>query len=286
MFGRKSENAKRLDAAKIDVAAARVRAATIAAGEEAALENAATYAAWRTERDTATADVERLEKLIAALTAGGEAQRQHDAEEALRRRIDLARKNNAALAERIKIEGSRLSVELKALIRDAAAATLETDAINKLLPDGTPPLLDPNFIARGRPAVPRKDLEEKVLNLWVRETDGSLIGDQDRVTAVDADTGNFVVDKQFRVDCVRRKFRSTTYHPVEYAEIPEHLFANVRLPLFDRQGVDFDGARFITEHVAMLEAEPAKLEKKAARRPTQTELAPVEPYRRLEPDAA
>jgi hypothetical protein len=55
------------------------------------------------------------------------------------------------------------------------------------------------------------------------------------------------------------------------------LFALVRLPNFDGPGVAFDGAFVVIEHVAALNLDPPKAEKKS-RRPTQTELTPIGPW--------
>jgi hypothetical protein len=276
MFGRKSDNEKRLDAAKVDLAAARAKLGAIDAKESDALANGTAFAAWSEERKTAATEVDRLARLIAVLVAGGDAARRHDADEAFRKRVDAARKNNAAVAERLRTDGAKLSAELTALARDVARSQVETNAINRILPGGTPPLQDANSLARGRAAIPREDVSEKTLNLWVRATDGSLMGDQDRVVEVDAKSGHLFVNNM-RVDYVRRRFKSVQYHPAEWSEIPEPFHATLRIPNFDRQGIDFDGSRLTEEALAELNLDPPKTEKKA-RRTVQTELIPLEPW--------
>jgi hypothetical protein len=68
------------------------------------------------------------------------------------------------------------------------------------------------------------------------------------------------------------------YHPDVWSEIPEAFHSTLRLPNFDRQGIDFDGSRLVEEAVATLGFDdPPKAEKKA-RRPVQTELIPLEPW--------
>src|SRR6202022_4061520 len=167
--------------------------------------------------------------------------------------------NNAAIAERLRTDGAKLSSALKALERDVAASQGETAALNRVLPDGMAHLQDANSLARARPAMPREDISEKTLSLWVRATDGSLMGDQDRIVEVDAKSGHLFVNNM-RVDCVRRQFKSVPYPPPEWAAVPEAFHAMLRIPNFDRQGVDFDGSRLVEEAVAELHLEPTKIE--------------------------
>lgn len=220
IFGRKSENEKRLSATRNELTTAQRRLDVRAAKETEALADGAAYSTWRAGRDADASEVYRLTHLIAALEAGEEAARQYDIDEALRKRVDAARKNSATIAERLKTDGVRLSTELKALARDVATSQVETAAINRLLSDaGMPSLADANNLARGR----------------------------------------------------------LQYHPEGWSEIPEFFHTTLRLPHFDRQGVDFDGSRLIEQDVAGMNLEPAKAEKKS-RRPVQTELIPVETW--------
>jgi len=276
LFGRKTEIEKRLAATRNELTTAQAKLAAIDANETEALLNGATYSAWRAERGDAATEVDRLTHLIAVLEAGDEAARQHDVDEAFRKRVDAARKNNAVIAERMRTEGAKLATALKALARDVAASQVETDAINRVRPDGTPALQDANNLARGRAAIPRENISEKTIDLWCRATDGGLLGDQDAIVPVDSRTGHLFVNNM-RVDCVRREFRSVQYHPEIWSEIPENFHSTLRLPNFDRQGVDFDGQRMVEEHVAALNLDAPKAETKS-RRPVQTELIPLEAW--------
>jgi hypothetical protein len=276
MFGRKSEIEKRLDAAKLDVAAARTKLSAIDAREVEALADSAAFATWSAERKQAATEVDRLERLTTALASNEEDRKRHEVEAALQKRVDAAKKNNAAVAERMRMDGAKLAAALKALARDVAASQVETAAINKLLPDGTPHLIDANNLARGRPAIPRENISEKTLQLWCRATDGGLMGDQDAVVEADAGKGHLVTNGM-RIDCVRREFRSVQYHPEIWSEIPEPLHALLRLPNFDRPFVDFDGQFMVEKAVAELNLDPPKADKKA-RRPVQTELIPTAPW--------
>jgi hypothetical protein len=276
MFGRKSDTEKKTDAAKVDLAAARAKLAAIDAREVEALADSAAFATWSAERKQAATEVDRLERLTTALASNEEDRKRHEVEAALQKRVDAAKKNNAAVAERMRTEGAKLAAALKALARDVAASQVETAAINKLLPDGRPHLIDANNLARGRPAIPRENISEKTLQLWCRATDGGLLGDQDAVVEADAGKGHLVTNGM-RIDCVRREFRSVQYHPEIWSEIPEPLHALLRLPNFDRPFVDFDGQFMVEEHVAQVDLHPPKSETKT-RRPIQTELIPVEAW--------
>ena len=111
----------------------------------------------------------------------------------------------------------------------------------------------------------------------MRANDGTVLGDQDRVVAVDGQkTGHLFVNLG-RIDCVRREFRSIAYHPEVWRDIPEHFHMLLRLPNCAGPGVDFDGQFLIEEHVAALNLDPPKPDKKS-RRPVQTELTPTGPW--------
>lgn len=273
---RKSENEKKLDTAKTDLAAAKAKLVTIDGRKNDALGSGAAFAAWREEQGEVASEADRLEGLTAALIAGGEAQAKFEAEELLKKRVEAARKNNAAIAERLRTEGAKLTAALKELARDVARSQVETAAVNRLLPAGMPHLADANNIGRGRAAIPRENISEKTIDLWCRATDGGLLGDQDAIVPVDSQTGHLFVNNM-RVDCVRREFRSVQYHPEIWSEIPENFHSTLRLPNFDRQGVDFDGQRMVEEHVAALNLDAPKAETKS-RRPAQTELIPLEAW--------
>ncbi|MVT69984.1 hypothetical protein GPL21_33410 [Bradyrhizobium pachyrhizi] len=269
---RKSETDARLAAVRTDLVAAKARLAEIDTRRAAALEDSRAFATWSGERQSAATEIDRLEQLIASVIADDEASRKDEAEAAVRKRIVAARKNNAAVAERMRTEYPKLAAQLKALARDVALSQLETNAINRALPEGTPHLQDANNLARGRAAIPRENVSEKTVSLWVRATDGSLMGDQDAIVDVGG-IGHLFVNNT-RVDCVRREFRSIQYHPEIWCEIPEHFHKHLSLPNCDRQGADFQGHFLIEEHVAALDLDPAKQDKEQ-RRPVQTELIPT-----------
>src|SRR5258706_13123156 len=154
----------------------------------------------------------------------------HDAEEAMRKKVEAARKSNAALAERIRLEGPKLAAALKALARDVALSLIETAALNQQIPPGVPPLRDPDSLARSIPAVPRENISEKLIEMWVRTSDGGLIGNQTDVVSEDGKIGHIQINRSLRVDCVRRKYRSIEYHPEDFPIHAEPFHTLMRLP--------------------------------------------------------
>ncbi|WP_157113540.1 hypothetical protein [Bradyrhizobium embrapense] len=61
------------------------------------------------------------------------------------------------------------------------------------------------ILARDFGAEPRRDLKSRTVTLWVRESDGQIIGDQDRVDSADGVTGQFFVPgTTFQWKCARR----------------------------------------------------------------------------------
>jgi hypothetical protein len=192
LFGRKTEAEKALDTTRADLAAARATLAEINSKEVGALANSVTFAAWSTERNVASAEIDRLERLTAALVSGAETQMRNEADAALRKRIADARKANDVLAERIRSDGQRLLTELKTLMRDVAKATVDTMALNASLPEGEASIGIADFMARDTAVLPRVDLKTEELDLWVLRDTGGLVGNQDAVDGIDDETGSFL----------------------------------------------------------------------------------------------
>lgn len=271
MFGLKTSS-KRIETTRADLVAARVLLKAIEAGENEASETTETYAKWRTSRDAATLEVKRLETLVDALDVGGEEQRRREADAELRKRIEASRKANVDLARRLKGEGKKLSADLIALMQNVARAKMEADALNEALPADLAPIEDANFLARGKAAVPRTELDRKTITLWAFAATGNLVGDQDAVRDTGASRGYVDAGRGFIVDCVRRKFLSTSYHPAEAAHYPDPIYTELRLPSFDSPDILYDGARMTADDLAL----PSPSNIKAQRRPIETELEPLE----------
>lgn len=275
---RKNEADKKVDAAKVDLAAARAKLVAIDARDVEALANSATFAVWSTERTAAATEVDRLERLVAALVAGDAASKREAEEAPLRARRQAAEKFSAEVAARFRTEYPKLLRSLKSHARDMAVSQVETDRLNRILIErgDIGDLVDANNLARSQPAIPRQDITSKLLQLWVRASDGSLIGDQDAVVEAGDGKGHFIANRM-RVDCVRREFKSVQYHPEIWSEIPEPFHVLLSLPNSDGQGAAFEGRWLVEDAVAGISLEPPKADKKA-RRPVQTEITPTAPW--------
>jgi hypothetical protein len=275
---RKSETDKRLPPAKADLTAQRAKLTAIDAGEAAALGDAAAYAKWREGRAAVVAEVERLERLIAALEAGAEAARVHDEAEATRRRLAAARKAADDLAMRIKIDGQRIATELLQLMREAAQQSLQAKMLNAELPEGEAPVPTADILARDFGATPREDIRSREVDLWVMAGTGAVVGDQRAVISADGITGHFnAAGGSMRPRCLKRRFRETEYRPAETPDWPGNLFALVKLPHFTGPGPLFDGSILTIEQVAALDVDAAAKPAKKPKRPVQVELAPIDP---------
>ena len=286
MFGRKSSDAeKRLEVAKAELVAAQANVAALIADENAAAAGADTYATWRSSRDAATTEVERLTKLIGSLSSEIEELQQRDAEDALRKRTASAKKTNEALARRIRDEGGKALDTIRTLMRDVATAAIEDAALDEILPDGAERPASADAIARGRPALMRKEIEEKKISLWVFSETQNLVGDQDAV--VDHGGGRGMIQPAFAaaVACEKRAFLSRTLHPEERAQRAEPFFAAFRLPHCDGPGTAWDGTRlYRPEQVVSALDEAASVEK--TKRPVETELIPLDGASNTSEDAA
>lgn len=246
-----SENEEALNAARRDLEVAVASVEAIATEEAAALESQSSYSSWREQRDAAASEIDRLGRLIASLEERVSSQRAADSSDALLKRAAAARVANVALAERIRTDGAQLSAQLLGLVKEAAASRVEADAINALLPDGVPRVVEANWLARRQMAQQRQIIDEKLEFLWVYQTTGELVGDQAGVVPQGGNSGFYRDDSGFSQDCVQRQFKTTSFYPAaanaDYAE-PLHLA--LRLPHFDRPGVAFSGEGRTHEHVA------------------------------------
>lgn len=275
---RKSESEKRLASARPDLNAARAQLAAIDTDETAALSDGVSFARWREKRAAAAAEVERLERLVAALEAGAEAARAHDEAEAMRVKRTAARKAADDLAKRIREDGQRMAAELLQLAKEAAQQALDAAALNSNLPVGEAPIPIADILARDFGTEPRQDIASREVQLWVAESTGMVIGDQDAVVSSDGIHGQVhVMGGSMRWKCVKRLHRETTFHPRTLSDWPGNLFSLIRLPRLDGPGVLFDGAYATVEAAASLDV--AAVTKPAKRRPRaiQTETIPVDP---------
>lgn len=236
--------------------------------------SASEYSRLSSERQAVLLEVERLDRLMPSLKAAYDAQMESERNSSLHFRAALQRSKNAVLAERIRIDLARITIELRGLIKDVATATIETDALNKDLPSGEEYIVDPNAIARGRPSQPREIVSVVEKSLWVFETTGRLIGNQDDVISIDANTGRL---QPHDVRCAKRRFKVTTYLPEQRTIHAEPLFELISIPNHDGPGASFIGEQHSIFSSAQIEIAATSLRQPA--RAAQLDLMPLGEWR-------
>ena len=241
---KKSEIEARLKEARAALASADEGKQLLAAREDAAIASSSSdYAAWKSERDANETELDRLTKLIVILEAEIAAATEAEADSSIRKRYEAQLKANMGLARRIRSDLTKANDILLALIHDVLAAAIEDASINGSLPDDLDPLGGAEQMARGKIALPRKDIATENIMLWVRSDSGYLIGDQDKVEDQGGGRGVLRTTMGWDHRCRQQLYRSTAFHPAEPAEKPQSLFRTIRLPLADRPGLAWDGER-------------------------------------------
>lgn len=274
LFNKREED-KRLTSARNDLDAAQRKLSTLLARESLASASSDRWAVWTTERDAAQAEVARCGARLQHLEAAAEAAKREAETAEILKQVDACRAQNATIKDRIGTEGAALVAGLMVLARDTAAASLEAQRLNAILPPGVAPIEIGEFAARDTLCLPRRDIATTEQELWVTAS-GDPVGDQASVVA-DGDTGYIAMNRSMRFTCFKRKFRSTTYHPSHGADHPGFFFQSLRLPFVDRPGTFFDGTYALAETVATMPVEQPPLPKRSTR-PVLVELTPLEPW--------
>lgn len=268
---------KRITSARNDLETAYRKLSALLAREGVASASADRWAQWETERDAAQAEVARCGARVQHLEAAAEATKREAEFAEISKQAEVCRAENVAIKDRFRTEGAKLTTGLMLLARDAAAATLEAQRLNAILPPGVAPIEIGDFAARDTLCLPRHDIATTEQVLWVTAS-GDPVGDQASVvTNRDDDTGYVAINRSMGFACFKRKFRSTTYHPALAADHPNFFFKLLRLPFVDRPGAVFDGAFELAENVAVMPVEPPPLPKPSTR-PVMVELTPLDPW--------
>lgn len=240
---KKTEIESRLNEARAMLTSAEEAKQSLAAREGAAVASSSgDYAEWKSEWDANETELDRLRKLVACREGDLAVAAEAEADSNIRKRYDAQIKANASLAKRIRADLTKANDLLLALIRDVSAAAVEDASINDGLPDDLVPLVGAEQLARGKAAMPRKDIGTENLMLWVRSDNGHLIGDQDSVEDQGEGRGVLRTGAGWHV-CRQQLYRSVSFNPAERAEVPQSLFKAVRLPFPDRPGFAWDGER-------------------------------------------
>ncbi|MCK1753807.1 hypothetical protein IVA78_00850 [Bradyrhizobium sp. 137] len=239
---------RQLEEARADLAAA--TAALTASDEQQAeaVKSSKTYSQWRLSHEAAALEAERLALLVEKLEADLQ-QEQTDAAVAARaaRRVELEQQSKA-LASRIAEEGAQAAAVLLALAEQAKLNAEAVELFNRELGDDDAPLLSGDHIARYRAPAPRQNLAEDVIDLWVFERTGELVGDPDLIHEISEQRG--IIPPAGGVSSratpvVRKRFRQVRYLEGGERLYVEPLATVLRLPRFDGPGLLFDRGRIV-----------------------------------------
>jgi hypothetical protein len=251
--------------------AAQAKSEELAATEIDALLSADAYAAWRAER--AAVEIERLSALAAALEGPAAREYEINAADALRKRHAGKLKANAALADRIRLDIARINEIAIPLLAAVVASDAEDRQLNGQLPDDIEPVLGADHLARGRLALPRKEIAHEIIWLWVKRDSHFLFGEQDAVESRDGCSGLMKVGMS-TFPCVKVPFEKVTYHPAEPVARVQPIL-HMKLPQTDGPGFAFDGSRFVDLRALTAELDRVARPKATAERPIEIELVPI-----------
>ena len=136
------------------------------------------------------------------------------------------------------------------LAEETETNAVAVEKLNRKL-SGDERLIHADHIARHRDPAPRKNLEETAVDLWVFESTGALVGDQDCVVELSNGRGTIPATEHSLTNkpVVRKRFRQVRYLAAGHREYADPLGSVLRLPRFDAPGTIFDQGR---------KAEPAR----------------------------
>lgn len=267
---------KKVDAARMDLAQAEAKLQAARARENEAIDTPGMYEAWRRECADAAAEVERCSKLLEREEAQAEESERAERRAARRRAADAQNKANAALARRTMVEGRAAVETLLALLQEHAKAQVLDTRLNAQMDADEEKIVSADTLARFRAPLPREDVSETRVTLWVFEATGAVIGDQDAVREIGEGVGKLNTGRNgYETTCVKREFRQVEYREAEPRQQLQPLFSALRIPHVDRPGWAWNAREHIAAS-AVLDA----LERRdhESERPVLTELIPVEPW--------
>ena len=232
---------KQLEQARVDLDAINHELTALDASKAEASKTSATFAEWRASVDKRTREGERLGICIAALETENEQAKRDAARADLLSRRAALEKETAALARRINLDGAKAAELLVQLTEEATANARAVAELNREL-SGDEQLIHADLIARHRDPVPRKDLEEAVVDLWVHERTMALVHDQDCVVELSNGRGTIPATEHSLTNkhVIRRRFRQVRYLAAGHREYADPLGSVLRLPRFDGPGLLFD----------------------------------------------
>jgi hypothetical protein len=230
---------KQIEQTRADLDSINSRLTTLDAQRADALKTSAAFAKWRLAHEEAELERERLELLVDKLVADLEREKSDAARFALEARRAELEQESAALARRIVEEGTAAAEVLMRLAEQARANAESIERFNRELGDEDAPLFSADHLARHRAPEPRQDIAEDVVDLWVFESSGELVGDPDSVIEREYAKG-IILSPMRNIPVERRRFRQVSYLEAGAFEWIKPLGEVLRLPNFNAPGMMFD----------------------------------------------
>jgi hypothetical protein len=233
----------------------------------------AAYSAWQERRASLESDIQRNANVVSMASEQVAAEKLRQALEAR----DERNRANEALANRLQKEGGPAVKILLALLHDLAVAAQEDAVVNRRLPTDVPRVTSADAMARSIPMLPREDLAEEIIELWVDARSGEVVGNQRDVVQRTSSIG---VIGLWNRRCAKRRFRAIDYlEEVVPVQRAPSLFTALRVPNLDGPGFAFDGDR-VTHAAQALQvlSEFGTAQRPTRDRQTLRQLIPVEPW--------
>jgi hypothetical protein len=131
-------------------------------------------------------------------------------------------------------------------------------------------------MARSIPMLPREDLAEEIIELWVDARSGEVVSNQRDVVQRTSSIG---VIGPWNRRCAKRQFRAIDYLEEVPVQRAASIFAALRLPNLDRPGFVYDGDNVSHAGKALqVLSEFGTGQRPTPDRQTLRQLIPVEPW--------
>ncbi|RUW62128.1 hypothetical protein [Mesorhizobium sp. M7A.F.Ca.US.008.03.1.1] len=180
---------------------------------------------------TANRDIERLYAAKDELERRTEQARNSEADQIKVARYQAAKAQADAAAKALTKEYPEIARKFAALIKTVAEAQTAIEQANQSLPDGVPPLLDPEFAVRGKPGEPERTLKSEEVALWCyANASGIQVLPQEKQLELDArskgsDLGTVSSGSGGGyTSVIRRRLVKRSYLPASQTERPDSIF--------------------------------------------------------------
>lgn len=258
--------AERLADAKRQMQATLAAQIGIATRESEARRSPSDFAAWRAERDAVSAELERLKVLVPVLEIERDEQlaraaeaAKREAAERLRKRIPEKRRANEELSRLIRATLHEIEKLAVPLIQQVVASAIGDAEINREIGDlglDLSAVVGADTLARSSALIDQREVSRETVEVWVKSGSDFIIEDETLVEEIHNRAGEPTGKGQYligsRFNCERRKVDRVGVQRAVATRMPEPLW-KMRVPLHDRPGFAYDGARCATALDALQE---------------------------------